>query len=63
MSKFCPNFFGHDEKWLNKKAKVNSKFMMSQTGKEKIAICILPSISRSSGNQTIKFGQLIYSIS
>ena len=33
--------------------------MMSQTGKQIITICILPNISKSKGNQTIKFGQLI----
>ena len=35
------------------------KFMASQPGKQTIAIHILPSISRSKGNQTMKFGQLI----
>ena len=33
--------------------------MMSQPGKQTIAIHILPNISRSKGNQTMKFGQLI----
>ena len=33
--------------------------MTSQTGKQTIAIHILPNISRSKGNQTMKFGQLI----
>ena len=33
--------------------------MTSQLGKQTIAIHILPNISRSKGNQTIKFGQLI----
>ena len=32
--------------------------MMSQPGKGKIAIHILPNISRSEGNQTMVFGQL-----
>ena len=31
---------------------------MSQTGKQTIAIHILPSIKRIKGNQTMKFGQL-----
>ena len=31
---------------------------MSQPGKRTIAIHILPNISRSKGNQTLKFGQL-----
>ena len=33
--------------------------MTSQTGPETIAIHILPNISRSKGNQIMKFGQLI----
>ena len=32
---------------------------MSQTGTQKITINILPDISKSKGNQTMKFGQLI----
>ena len=33
--------------------------MRSQTAKQTISIHILPNISRSKGNQTMKFGQLI----
>ena len=33
--------------------------MTSQTGKQTIAVPILPNISKSKGNQTIKFGQLM----
>ena len=33
--------------------------MTSQSGKQTIAIYILPIISRSKGNQVMKFGQLI----
>ena len=33
--------------------------MMSQHGKQIIVIRILPNISRSKGNKTIKFGQVI----
>ena len=33
--------------------------MAPQPGKQTIAIHILPNISRSKGNQKIKFGQLI----
>ena len=36
----------------------SQKFMMSQTGTKTITISILPDISRSKGNQTMKFGQL-----
>ena len=32
---------------------------MSQSGKQTIAIHILPNISKGKGNQTMKFGQLI----
>ena len=32
--------------------------MSSQTGKQTIALHMLPNISRSSGNQIMKFGQL-----
>ena len=38
--------------------------MKSQSRKQKIAIHILPNISRSKSNQTMKFGQLLeYSMS
>ena len=33
--------------------------MMSQSAQQTILIHILPNISRSKGNQTLKFGQLI----
>ena len=33
--------------------------MTSQPGQRTIAIHILPNISRSKGNQTMKFGQLV----
>ena len=39
--------------------RLTSKFMMSQPGLQAIAVQILPNISQSKGNQTIKFGQLI----
>ena len=45
--------------WTGRKIKLISKFMASQLGKQIIAIHIFPSSSRSKGNQTIKFGQLI----
>ena len=35
-----------------------SKFMSSSTGKKIIIILMLLNISRSKGNQTMKFGQL-----
>ena len=33
--------------------------MTSDTGSQTIAIYMLPNISQSKGNQTVKFGQLI----
>ena len=36
-----------------------SKFMTSEPGKQTIAIHILPNISRSKGNQIMKFAKLI----
>ena len=44
---------------LIRKIGLVSKFMASQTWKQTIVIHILPNISRSKGNHTIKFGQLI----
>ena len=51
---FCPDFFGNVGKRLDKKANINFK-----TEIQRITINILPDISKSKGNQTIKFGQLI----
>ena len=42
-----------------KKIRLIPKFITTQTGKQTIAIRILPNISRSKGNQTMKFDQLI----
>ena len=42
-----------------RKLRLISKFMTSQTGQQKILIHILSDISKSKGNQTMKFGQLI----
>ena len=41
------------------KIKLTSKFMTTKPGLQTIAIHILPNISKSKGNQTMKFGQLI----
>ena len=43
---------------LIRKIRLTSKFMTSQPGIQIIAIHILPNISQSKGNQTMKFGQL-----
>ena len=52
-------FLLYAEKQLDKKAKVNFKIKTSQTGHQIITIRILSNISRSKGNQSVKFGQLI----
>ena len=44
---------------LIRKKRLTSKFTSSQPGFQTIAIYILPNISQSKGNQTMKFGQLI----
>ena len=44
---------------LIRKIRLTSKFMTSQPGLQTIAIHILPNISQSKGNQTMKYGQLI----
>ena len=51
ISKFLSWLFGQVEKRL--------KFMTSQPGKQTILIHMSPNISRSKGNQEMKFGQLI----
>ena len=44
---------------LIRKIRLISNFMASQPGLQTIAMHILPNISRSKSNQTMKFGQLI----
>ena len=44
---------------LIRKIRLILKFVTSQRGQETITIHKLPNISRSKGNQTMKFGQLI----
>ena len=44
---------------LIKKIGLISNFVTSQPGQQTVVIHILPNISRSKGNQTMKFGQLI----
>ena len=44
---------------LIRKLRLISKYMTSQSGKQTTKIHILLNISRSKGNQTMKFGQLI----
>ena len=54
--KFLSRLFGHVAKWLDQKDKVSFKFY-DVTAWLTITH-IFPNISRSKGNQTIKFGQL-----
>ena len=42
-----------------RKIRLNLKFVTSQPEKETLAIHIMPNVSRSKGNQILKFGQLI----
>ena len=44
---------------LIRKIRLISNFVTSQPDKQTIVIHILPNISRSKGNQTMEFGQLI----
>ena len=60
ISDFLSSIFGYVEKCLIILKRSISKFMTSQPEKQTIAIHILPNISKSKDNQTMKFGQLIY---
>ena len=55
----CSNFFSDKGKLLDRKLKFISKFVTLQPGKQTVAIHILHNISRSRGNKTMKFCQLI----
>ena len=56
---FCLDFLVIYQNGLIKKMRLISKFLTSQLDKQTIVIHIFPNISKSKGNQTIKFGQLI----
>ena len=56
---FCLDFLVMKKNGLIRKARLISKFMASQPGSQTFLIHLLPNISRSKGNQTIKFCQLI----
>ena len=55
---FCLDFLVIKKNDLIKKTRLISKFVTSQSGSQTIAMQILINISRSKGNQTMKFGQL-----
>ena len=52
------HFWSCRENGLIRKIRSTSKFMTSQPGLQVIAIHILPNISQSKGNRTMKFGEL-----
>ena len=56
---FVTTFWSCRKNRLIRKVSLTSKFMTSQPVLQTIAIHILPNISQSKGNQTMKFGQLI----
>ena len=56
---FCLDFLFMYQNSLIKKIRLTSNFLTSQPREQTIVIYILPNISRSKGNQTMKFGQLI----
>ena len=56
---FCFDFLVMYQNGLIKKVRLISSFMMLQPGQQKNVIHVLPNISKSKSNQTMKFGQLI----
>ena len=56
---FCPDTLAMKENGLTRDLRLISEFMTPQTRQQTITIHILLIISRSKGNQTMKFGQLI----
>ena len=55
----CFDILALQENSLIREIRLTSKFMTLQHGLQTIPIHILPNISQSKGNQTMKFGQLI----
>ena len=53
------SFWSCKKNGLIRKIRLISKFMTSQPGYQTTAVHVLANISRSKGNQTMKFGQLI----
>ena len=56
--KFLSHLFGYVEK-TDGLERLTSKFMTPQPGSQTFAIHILPNMSQSKSNQTMKFSQLI----
>ena len=59
ISIFVVNFWLYRKNGFMRKIRLISQSMMSQPGLQTIAIHLLPNISRSKGNQAMKFGQVI----
>ena len=59
MLTFCPDFLVMQKNSFIGKLSLISKFQTSQAGYQVNKMHILPNISRSKGNQTIKFSELI----
>ena len=57
QDKFLSWLFGHAEKNDLIRMRLFSKFITPQPGSQTIAIHILPNITRSKSNQTMKLGQ------
>ena len=57
--RFLSRHFGDVEKPFHNRLMLISKFMVSQTGQQVIAIHIFSNILGSKGNQTMNFGQNI----
>ena len=55
---FVLTFWSCRKNRLIRKIRLISKFITSQPGKQRITIHILPNISPSKGNQTMKFDQI-----
>ena len=55
--KFCPDFFRHTEKCLDKKAQVIFNIMTCKIGNKQLQYTYLYNISRSKRNLAMKFGQ------
>ena len=56
---FCLDFLVMQQNGLIRKTSLVTKFLTSQLGLQTVVMHILPNISRSKGNRTIKFGQLM----
>ena len=56
---FCLNFLVMQQNGLIRKIRLITKFLTSQPGLQKILMYILPNISKSKCNQTMKFDHLM----